>query len=675
MSLSYEACGLCLRKVGVIGSGQIGPDIALHLTKVLHAYSVPIEVVDTAADALERGRTRLTDKVAKRVEMGAFSRRMAEAMIAGVTFSQDYDRLAGVDLVIEAATEDAALKARIFAHLESICPTDAILASNSSHLEPEEIFCRLQHPHRAMVIHYFYPAESNALVEIVPGPKTDPERTDTMIAFYEHIGKVPIRVGSRYGYAVDPIFEGLFLAAALCVEADLGSTREVDAVACRALGLRVGPFTAMNLTGGNTITDRGLDEMGKKLGPWFRSPDLLKEAIRCGSRWEVPARSETITLPSDREQRIADALRGAFFGLAGQVVDSGITCVSDLEMALEIGLDITPPFRAMNTVGTRRALSLVQSYAEQHPGFAVADRLIRQVESGQDWEVDVVHRTDIRDVAVVRIRRPRVLNALNAEVYAQLRRHFEAIGKDPNIRAVVLTGFGVKAFVSGADVSFLAEIDSPEKAYETCEASKAVGNLIENLGKTVICALNGFAYGGGLELAMCCSARICRKGLKVFAGQPEVNLGIIPGSGGTQRLPRLVGLEKAAEMLRTGRAISGREAVELALVREEVSGDLIDAAIELARAAADGSVSLPPMSKEPLETPDGLPPVELGHLSRAIDAILCRAILEGCRRPLPEGLRVESEMFAECCRTEDMRIGIENFLANGPRVKARFKHA
>ena len=86
-------------------------------------------------------------------------------------------------------------------------------------------------------------------------------------------------------------------------------------------------------------------------------------------------------------------------------------------------------------------------------------------------------------------------------------------------------------------------------------------------------------------------------------------------------------------------------------------------------------MSLPPMSKEPLETPDGLPPVELGHLSRAIDASLCRAILEGCRRPLPEGLRVESEMFAECCRTKDMRIGMENFLANGPRAKARFQHA
>jgi enoyl-CoA hydratase/carnithine racemase len=139
-------------------------------------------------------------------------------------------------------------------------------------------------------------------------------------------------------------------------------------------------------------------------------------------------------------------------------------------------------------------------------------------------------------------------------------------------------------------------------------------------------------------------------------------------------LPRIVGIERAAEMLRTGRALSGREAVECGLIRGEVEGDVVAAAVMLARAAARGEVALAPIGPSPLEPPDELPPVELGHLSRAIDGLICRAIVEGCRKPLAEGLRFESEMFGQCCGTEDRRIGVANFLANGPRSKAAFVH-
>jgi enoyl-CoA hydratase/carnithine racemase len=163
-------------------------------------------------------------------------------------------------------------------------------------------------------------------------------------------------------------------------------------------------------------------------------------------------------------------------------------------------------------------------------------------------------------------------------------------------------------------------------------------------------------------------------GLAVAVAQPEANLGIVPGAGATQRLPRLVGVEKAAEMLRTGRALSGREAVACGLVREEVEGDVVDAAVQLARAAVRGEVRLRPINSGPIATPDQLPALELGHLSRATDALICRAIIEGCRLPLADGLHLESELFGECCATEDMRIGVDNFIANGPRAKAVFVH-
>jgi enoyl-CoA hydratase/carnithine racemase len=223
-------------------------------------------------------------------------------------------------------------------------------------------------------------------------------------------------------------------------------------------------------------------------------------------------------------------------------------------------------------------------------------------------------------------------------------------------------------------VNFLARITTPADGVATSERSKLAGNLIENLGKPVICALNGFALGGGSELALCCSARIARKGMPLAISQPEANLGIVPGAGATQRLPRLVGFELAASMLRTGRPLSGREAVECGLVREEVEGDLVAAAVALARDAATGKVDLKHVDPKPLGGVAPLPDVDLGHLSRAIDALICRAIAEGCRRPLTEGLRLESELFGSCCATEDMRIGVRTFQESGPRSKAAFVH-
>ncbi|MFH2008025.1 MAG: enoyl-CoA hydratase-related protein [bacterium] len=672
--MAYTFKGLNFEKIGVIGSGQIGPDIALHFTKVFHQHGVPVVVVDVADTALEAGQTKLYKKIDRGVKSGAFSPEMAEAMKKNVTFTSDYDALQGTSFVVEAATEDQDLKGRIFTQIRKLCP-DALLASNSSHLEPEVIFAPLADKSKTLVIHYFFPAERNVALEIIPGAESDGAVIDDLLGLYESIGKVPIKVGSRYGYAVDPIFEGIFQAAALCVEEGMGTTKEVDAAAARALGLTVGPFTAMNLTGGNPITFHGLDMSHDRLNKWFKSPKILADAMKTGEKWDTPARGETVDLPAEQEQKIADAMRGAFFGLSGQIIDSGITNVADLEMELELALDLIPAFRHMNKVGLDKSLALVEAYAATHPDFPVPECIKRQAAAGEPWQIDFVTRRDVDDVAVVTIRRPKVLNALNSDVFAQLRRHFEAIRDDAKIKAAVLTGFGTKAFVSGADVTFIANMDTPEAGIRDSQASQSVGDFIESLEKPVICAYNGLAFGGGNEVGMCCTARICRAGLKVAVGQPEVNLGIIPGAGGTQRLPRLIGIKKAAELLRTGRPISGAQAVQYGLMLEEVEPTkLLDRAVELARQVAVGEVEVKRLDPSPVSVPDALPDLELGHLSKAIDAILCRAILEGCAMELSAGLKHESNMFGECCKTEDMTIGVKNFLEKGPRSKAPFVH-
>jgi enoyl-CoA hydratase/carnithine racemase len=251
---------------------------------------------------------------------------------------------------------------------------------------------------------------------------------------------------------------------------------------------------------------------------------------------------------------------------------------------------------------------------------------------------------------------------------------FTDIKKDPKIKGAVLTGFGTRAFVSGADVGMLAALKSPEEAEAGCQRDKGPLSLIENVGKPVVCAMNGLAFGGGNELAMACTARIAKKGQKVFVGQPEPTLGIIPGAGGTQRLPRLVGIEKAWPILRSGNPISSAQAKEIGLIQGEVEGDIIEAGITWVKNILSGKVSVPSIKKDPIPIPSKLPEVDIGYLSKKIDSLLQKAILEGAKMTLEEGLKFESKVFGECLLTEDMRIGMDNFMKNGPKVKANFVH-
>jgi enoyl-CoA hydratase/3-hydroxyacyl-CoA dehydrogenase len=667
--------GRAIRKVGIVGSGNIGPDIALYFSKVLHREGVPVVVVDIAESALKSGEVRVKGKLGRGVKTKTFKQDEVDAMIANISWTSDYSQLSGANLVIEAATEDGRIKKRIFSELEKICSETAILASNSSHMEPEVIFADARNKERCLVIHYFFPAERSIIVEIVPGKDTSPVVTDFLMKFYEQIGKAPIRVKSRYGYAIDPVFEGIFLASVLFVGKGMGTVKQVDAMAKRALGLGVGPFTAMNLTGGNPITQHGLKEMHDKILPWFHSPNILEDQIVSGKPWETSFRGDDVGYDESVFQAVSDQIKGAYFGLVCEVLDAGLSNIGDLEMAVENALVVNPPFQMMNRMGLDKALGLVKDYAEEWPGFKVPDVLVKQTESGKPWHIPMVFREDQDEIAVVTIRRPKTLNALNGEVMSQLHTVFSEIKKDDNIKGVVLTGFGIKAFVSGADIQMLAAVKTPEEGEKISLKGQETLSFIENLGKPVICAMNGLALGGGNELSMACAARIAKKGLKILAGQPEPKLGIIPGYGGSQRLPRIVGLSHAWPILRLGNPISSSEALKIGLISQEIEGDVKEAGVDFVRKVISGDVEIQPIKKGPINIPESLPEVDIGYLSRKTDDILKKAILGGAKMTLEEGLRHEARMFGECVKTKDMRIGMENFVKFGPKKGAKFAHA
>ena len=238
-------------------------------------------------------------------------------------------------------------------------------------------------------------------------------------------------------------------------------------------------------------------------------------------------------------------------------------------------------------------------------------------------------------IAYVTVNRPKVLNALNAKTLAELRTVFsKTIDKDSALVGVIVTGAGDRAFVAGADISELARLSGVEAERFTRDA-QAVFDLIENLGKPVIAAVNGFALGGGCELAMACTIRLSAEGAKF--GQPEVKLGIIPGFGGTQRLPRLVGKGLALQLILSGAMVSAQEAYRIGLVNEVVPADqLIPRAENILRQIG---------SNAPLS------------VKFAIDAVN-----KGLESSQAEGLVLESSFFAVCAATEDKMEGMSAFL-------------
>jgi enoyl-CoA hydratase len=245
-------------------------------------------------------------------------------------------------------------------------------------------------------------------------------------------------------------------------------------------------------------------------------------------------------------------------------------------------------------------------------------------------------------IARLTVNRPQKLNAMNAETLLEIDSAFASLAADEAVRAVVITGAGEKAFIAGADIQELALL-AATTGHSTALRGQGVFRRIETLGKPVIAAINGFALGGGLELALSCHLRVAAEGARL--GLPEVTLGAIPGYGGTQRLSRVVGRGRALEMILTGDPIDAAEAYRIGLVNRVVPKEaLLDAANDLAKRMIRNG------------------PLALKHALLAVD--------RGLDMELEDGLLLEATLFGILCGTEDLKEGMNAFLE---KRKAAFR--
>jgi enoyl-CoA hydratase len=240
-------------------------------------------------------------------------------------------------------------------------------------------------------------------------------------------------------------------------------------------------------------------------------------------------------------------------------------------------------------------------------------------------------------IATVTLNRPQVLHALNTQVFDELEAVFAEIEQNPSIRVALLTGAGEKAFAAGADIKELAATDAISGTAKA-RRGQAVFSQIEACGKPVIALIHGFALGGGCELAMACTLRLAGERAKL--GQPEIKLGLIPGYGGTQRMPRLVGSSRALRMLLTGEIIGAEEALRIGLIDELVSGEGREPLQQRGLALAQTIAAMPPL---------------------AISGCL-EAVRRGAQLPLVEGMEHEAQIFGQLCATDDKAEGTAAFL-------------
>ena len=697
------------KTVAVIGAGNMGAGIAQKIA--MEGFDVLLADLDL--ERAEGGVATIEASLAQAVERRVLSEDAAKDVLAHVTPVGDFAGLADADLVIEAVFEDLLVKKDLFRALDDVCKEGCVFATNTSSFYVHELATVTRRPGHVVGLHYFFHPAKNRLLEVVPGPLTRPDVLADMDRFAEAHGKTGIRTTDSPGFAVNRFFVPWLNEAVRLLEEGVADIPTIDAAARRAFRIGMGPFALMNLTG-IPIALHAASTLGTEFGAFYEPAEALAAQVASGELWTVDGDADEAAF-----EAVADRLLGVTFAVAGALIDEGVCTKEDVDRGARIGLRWSRgPFELMNRChetevharGTRapdraasrtdavnrhgvaRSLELVEALEEHHPDLVVPDCLAAQAATGEQWAFRRVDLTVDDGVATIRINRPEVMNALDEEVVGQLEARLDEALADGTVRAIVLAGAG-KAFVAGADISFFVrniEADAIERIVTFTEGGQALLRKIETAPVPVLARVHGMALGGGVELALACHAIVCST--KATFALPETGLGIYPGLGGTQRLPRIVGDALARRLILTGRRLSARDAVEAGLALEAVPMAELDDAIAgwIEQGLPDRYAGRPPADAAVAEAydrahleallagtvPEGVSEAAAALLQRDLRAIgrkapvalreAARLVEEGSSLELSAALRLELDALAAIFATEDALLGLKSVGSRTP---------
>jgi len=538
----------------------------------------PVQMVDREQQWVERGQNTIATLLGQAVERRIFSEAQVEEIQARITGVVGVENVAAdTDLVIEAVFEDFNIKTAVFNILDEACGDDTILASNTSSLSVNALAKATARPDRFVGLHFFYHPAKNRLVEVIPSELSSEDTIKRVEQYCKMLGKVVIVCKDRPGFVVNRFFVPWLNEACLLLEEGFGTTAQIDAVACAAFDIGMGPFALMNLTG-PPIALHSTNYLAEQLDtPRYTGAKSLQELVEAGIMWEID--EETDCNP-EATKIISERLLGQVFAVSSQIVAEEICSMEDVDRGAKVGLRwMNGPFEIMNALGLDEAHRMAKNYAELAE-FDLPPFFAMKAESGHGWEFNFVDVVQTGGIATVRLNRPEAMNALNETLVAQLGAVLDDLNSDKSVTTIVLEGAG-KAFVAGADVKFFVDkirANSFTDIYDFTANGHVVLNKLENSPKTTIALTTGLALGGGLELALACDYRIgTRRSQFRF---PETNIGIYPGLGGTQRTVRICGVEAARWAVLAGNFMDSKTAHALGILTHLVEPAEVSATVE-----------------------------------------------------------------------------------------------
>jgi enoyl-CoA hydratase / 3-hydroxyacyl-CoA dehydrogenase len=652
-------------KAAVVGAGTMGGQIA----QTIAASGTPVVLKDVKDELVQAGldeaRNVTQGQVAGLVKKGKLTEEQASAqvqeVIGRIHGATTYDGFGDVDFVIEAVPERMEIKQAVFAELDAVTPGHAILASNTSSLSITEIGEATNRPDKVVGFHYFYPASVMPLIEIVEGDDTSAETVGVAVNFAQAIRKQPIACAEVPGFVVNRILNSGISEIWREQEEKGLSIKAIDEGVGAAGVVPMGPYFLVNLLGLDTVLHVA-EHLRESYGDRFYVPKGMQRLVADGKLGAKTGGDGVYTptgepaLDGDAQpdvDELVELLTLKTFVEACLVLDEGVATHRDIDVGMMAGAGLDPrrglfpPFMKADLEGLDVILERLETATEDHgERFApplVLRRLVAQGRLGQksgqgfypyaqpdDEQPGEAVKLETRgDVAIAWLGNG-LMNSIAPQVIVDLGAVWKRV-ESSGVRALVIASSNPLLFSAGADIKAFTSMDEAG-GRELLDTAHALLRGFERSSVVTIAAVNGLAFGGGCELAMACDVRIAAQ--SALFGQPEVKLGIIPGFGGTQRLARLVGENKALEMNLVGDAIGAEEAYVFGLVNRVVlDHELLDTALAWARRFA------------------GQAPLAVG----AIKEVSAKADLD-------EGIEAEKAGFGAVFASEDAREGIGAFL-------------
>ena len=619
-----------IQRVAVVGAGNMGSGIAQKSAQ----EEFDVQMVDREAQWVERGQGIFANFLEEAVERRIFSPNQVDAIKGRITGVVGVDNTAeDTDLVIEAVFEDFDVKTAVFTTLDKVCGPNTVLASNTSSLSVNALAEATGRPDRFVGLHFFYHPAKNRLVEVIPAQATSASTVERVVQYCKMLGKVVIVCADRPGFVVNRFFVPWLNEACLLLEEGVATTAQIDAIACKAFRIGLGPFGLMNLTG-PPIALHSTDYLAEQLHtPRYEGAQNLRDLVANNEQWPI---GDDVAYDEAQYTTVAERLLGVVFGVAAQIVDEDVCSMEDVDRGAKVGLRwARGPFELMNRLGVGEALRMAQAYADlAGEGWSVPSFFTEQGDS--DWSFSYVDTNVHNGVATITINRPEAMNALNVTVVEQLTAAVAAANANDAVHTVVLDGAG-KAFVAGADVKFFVDkirADAIPDIYDFTAEGHDLLNAIETSPKTTVALTTGLALGGGLELALACDYRIGTR--RTQFRFPETSIGIYPGLGGSQRPARICGIPAARWAVLAGNFMNAEVAADLGLVTHLVDVAEVDAQVaELAKAGK-------PANKYPGAPANAQSPVAKFAQSFFTDANMATLMAGQC----PEGFDAEDKTVA-----------------------------